>query len=174
MTSTKIANFDTINYTINRSREYFYEVITVAEADDKIILTHLFQLTENLGRAESSLQATTKTLDETLKRLETVVLGQERVLSKQEAQTLELQEVGRKNEEYFNQNKQKIQQANDEIHKMKAEIAELKTSVEGLEKIEAQKMTIASENVKGKWAFFAAAGTALISAIAAILVAIFK
>jgi len=142
--------------------------------DEQAVLARLFSLTESIGKTESSLASTSKSLDSISKKLDDVVLNQEKLLHLQVTQGEAIKEIEEKDTIHYVDNKNRTKELFKKCDILEDRVSKLEGHLKNLQDQQQQTSDERKETIKGKWAFFAATITAVLTAVTAVVLALLK
>ncbi len=142
--------------------------------DEQTVLARLFSLTESIGKTESSLALTSKSLDNISKKLDDVVINQEKLLHLQVSQGEAIKEIDEKDTVHYVDNKNRTKELFKKTDELEDKISKLEGQMKAIQEQQQISSDEKKETIKGKWAFFAATITAVLTAITAVVLALIK
>ena len=142
--------------------------------DEQTVLNRLFSLTESIGKTESALALTSKSLDNISKKLDDVVVNQEKLLHLQVTQGEAIKEIDEKDMIHYVDNKNRTKELFKKCDVLEDRVSKLEGQLKNIQDAQEVSADERKESIKGKWAFYAATVTAVISGVAAIILALIK
>ncbi len=142
--------------------------------DEQTVLARLFSLTESIGKTESSLALTSKSLDTISKKLDDVVVNQEKLLHLQVSQGETIKEIEEKDTIHYVDNKNRTKELFKKCDILEDRVSKLEGQLKNIQNQQQTTSEERKETIKGKWAFFAATITAIVTAVTAIVLAFIK
>lgn len=142
--------------------------------DEQAVLARLFSLTESIGKTESSLALTSKSLDNISKKLDDVVINQEKLLHLQVTQGEAIKEIDEKDTIHYVDNKNRTKELFKKSDQLEDRVSKIEGQLKNIQDQQKMASEEKKESIKGKWAFFAATIAAVISGITAIVLALIK
>lgn len=141
----------------------------------------MLALKEDVGKLKSSLSSNIQYLNRIDGKIDNLVEGQnkleviqERLTTLQENQQKTMEQIAERDNRHHYENKAKLEEISKKYNELDNRIDIIEGKINGIDEMERNRNEQAKEKIKGKWAFFAAAITAIVTGITAIIVALIK